>query len=61
MNERWLRGILRGIAIAIAVAALVDPVLSIERAPAIPLTLIKMTVSDVAPIEREVRRRQFRH
>ena len=47
---------LRGIAIAIAVAALVDPVLSIERAPAIPLTLIKMTVSDVAPIEREVRR-----
>ena len=56
MNERWLRGILRGIAIAIAVAALVDPVLSIERAPATPLTLIKMTVSDVAPIEREVRR-----
>ena len=56
MNRRLLRGILRGIAIAIAVAALVDPVLSIERVPAIPLTLIKMTVSDVAPIEREVRR-----
>ena len=56
MNRRFLRGTLRGIAIAIAVAALVDPALSIERAPAIPLALIKMTVSDVAPIEREVRR-----
>jgi hypothetical protein len=56
MNSRFLRGMLRGIAIAIAVAALVDPVLSIERAPAIPLALITMTVSDVAPIEREVRR-----
>ena len=56
MNGRWLRGSLRGIAIVIAVAALVDPVLSIDRAPAIPLTLIKMTASDVAPIEREVRR-----
>ena len=30
--------------------------LSIERASPIPLALIKMTVSDVAPIEREVRR-----
>jgi hypothetical protein len=56
MNRRFLRGMLRGIAIAIAVAALVDPVLSIERASAIPLALVKMTVSDVAPIEREVRR-----
>ena len=51
-----VRGSLRGIAIAIAVAALVDPVLSIERAPAIPLTLIKMTAADVAPLERELRR-----
>ena len=34
MNQRLLRGTLRGIAIAIAVAALVDPVLTIERAPA---------------------------
>ena len=56
MSGRLLRGILRGIAIAIAVTALADPVLSIERAPAIPLTLIKMTASDVAPIERELRR-----
>jgi hypothetical protein len=56
MNRRFLRGLLRGIAIAIGVAALVDPVLSIERAPAIPLALVKMTISDLAPIEREVRR-----
>ena len=56
MSGRLLRGILRGIAIAIAVAALVDPVLSIERAPAIPLTLIRMTAADAAPIERELRR-----
>ena len=56
MNERLLRGILRSIAVAIAVAALLDPVLSIERAPAIPLTLIKLTAADVAPIERELRR-----
>jgi hypothetical protein len=56
MNRPLLRGMLRGIAIAIAVAALVDPVMSIERAPAIPLAVIKMTASDVAPIEREVRR-----
>jgi len=56
MNERLVRGTLRAIAIAIAVAALVDPVWSIERAPAIPLTLIKMTLADVTPIERELRR-----
>lgn len=56
MSGRRLRGILRGIAIAIAVAALVDPVFSIERAPAIPLTLIKMATADVAPLERELRR-----
>ncbi len=56
MNQRLLRGILRGIAIAIAVVALVDPVLTVDRAPAIPLTLIKMTASDVAPIEYELRR-----
>src|SRR5688572_20027403 len=56
MNQRLLRGIFRGIAIAIAIAALVDPGLSSERAPAIPLTLIKMTASDVVAIEREVRR-----
>lgn len=56
MNQQRLRGVLRGIAIVIAVAALVDPVLSIERAPAVPLTLIKMTAADVAPIERELRR-----
>jgi hypothetical protein len=56
MSARLLRGMLRGIAIAIAVAALVDPALSIAPVPAIPLTLIKMTGSDVAPIERELRR-----
>ncbi len=56
MNQRLLRGILRGIAIAIAVVALVDPVLTVDRAPAVPLTLIKMTASDLAPIEYELRR-----
>ncbi len=56
MSHPLLRAILRGVAIAIAVAALVDPVLSIERAPAVPLTLIKMTAADVSPIERELHR-----
>ena len=56
MNETLLRGILRSVAVTIAIAALVDPVLSIERAPAVPLTLIKMTAEEVAPIERELQR-----
>ncbi len=56
MNARVVRVSLRGIAIAIAVAALVDPVLSIERAPAIPLTLVKMAAVDVVPLERELHR-----
>ncbi len=56
MNERRLRGALRATAIAIAVAALVDPVWSVERAPAMPLTLIRMTTADVAPVERELNR-----
>ena len=56
MSGRRRRGILRGIAIAIGVAALVDPVFSIERAPAIPLTLIKMATADVAPLERQLHR-----
>ena len=56
MSQPRLRAVLRGVAIAIAGAALVDPVLSIERAPAVPLTLIKMTAADVSSIERELHR-----
>ena len=56
MTALLMRVILRGIAIAIAVAALVDPALSIERATPAPLVLVKMTVEDVAPLERELRR-----
>jgi hypothetical protein len=56
MSQPLLRAVLRGVAITIAVAALVDPMLSIERAPAVPLTLIKMTAADVSPIVRELQR-----
>ena len=56
MNSPWARRILRATAIAIAVAALADPVWSIERSTPIPLTLIKMTAADVTQIEAELRR-----
>ncbi len=60
MSGRLLRGILRGIAIAIAVAALVDPVLSIEtRAGGVRDVAIRMTAADAAPIVREVTPRQL--
>ena len=56
MRPSLLRAIFRGIAIVIAVAAIADPAWSIERASAIPLTLIKMTTEDVSAIERDLRR-----
>jgi len=55
MSAAVIRVALRSTAIAIAIAAIVDPVFSVSAAPRAPVAIIGLTSSDAGPVERRLR------